>query len=125
MQAAGVVQVFKRGRARKHGEAVTITLKVLTDLDRHTLPAAAKTLGLSATALKGACRKLGITRWPYWAGRGMVPALLQKRAPPALQDAATQTDVTVAGVYACDVPALVDAEAAFDAREDDVHAWWH
>ena len=54
-----------------------------------------------------------------------VPAALQKRSPPALQDASTQTDINLTGVYACDVPALVDAEAAFDAREDDVHAWWH
>ena len=125
MQAEGVVQVFKRGKGRKHvkEEAVCVTLQILEELSSLPLPTAAARLGLSATALKGACRKLGIQRWPYWVARG--PAAPQKRAPPALQDASTQTDINLTGVYACDVPALVDAEAAFDGHEDDVRAWWY
>ena len=122
MQAEGTVQVFKRGRARKHGEAVHITLKLLTDLAEHPLPTAAAMLGLSATALKGACRKLGIQRWPYWVARG--PALASQGRHTHTQDASTQTDISCAGVYAWDVPALVDAEAAFDEREHDVREWW-
>jgi hypothetical protein len=123
MQSQAEVQVFKRGRARKHGEAVHITLKLLTDLAEHPLPTAAAMLGLSATALKGACRKLGIQRWPYWAARGPAPGSQGRHTHT--KDASTQTDSSVAGVHECDVPVLVDAEAAFDEREDDVHAWWH
>jgi hypothetical protein len=146
MQAEDAVQVFKRGRARKDGkgEAVSITLSLLQDLRSVTLPAAAKTLGLSPTALKGACRKLGITRWPYWAGRGIragafdtaksahngqcLPVGLWDSVPSVrvrqLCDAGTQTELSIADVYACEVPALVDAEDALDVREDGVGVWW-
>ena len=118
------MQVFKRGKGRKHvkEEAVCITLHVLEELSSLPLPTAAARLGLSATALKGACRKLGIQRWPYWVARG--PAALQKRSPPALKDAGTQTDLSFGGVYGIDVPALVDAEVHWDAQEDAPGAWW-
>lgn len=124
MQADGVVQVFKRGKARKHvkEEAVCITRPVLEELSNLPLPTAAARLGLSATALKGACRKLGIQRWPYWVARR--PAALHKQSPPALQDAGTQTDLSFGGVYGCDVPALVDAEGECDAQEHAVQVWW-
>ena len=116
---AGVAQVFKRGKAREHGKAepVNITLEVLEDLGRLPLPRASAMLGISATALKGACRKLGIQRWPYFAGRGLVPAYLPKK------DAGTQTDVSFGGVYGCEMPALVDAEVEWDAQEDAVGVW--
>ena len=120
MQAQGVVRVFKRGRARKagKGEAVCVTLELLQELGSLPLPTAAETLGISATALKGACRKLGIERWPYWVPRGPAPASQGRHTHT--KDASTQTDINSTAVYACDVPVLVDAEAAFD-----VHAWWN
>ena len=118
------MQVFKRGKGRKHvkEEAVCITLQILEELSSLPLPTAAARLGLSATALKGACRKLGIQRWPYWVARG--PAALQNRSPPALKDAGTQTDLSFGGVYGCDVPALVDAEGLLDGQEHAVQVWW-
>lgn len=127
MQAEGFVQVFKRGKGRKHvkEEAVCITLQVLEDLSSLPLPTAAARLGLSSTALKGACRKLGIQRWPYFQWRGMSCVRKNHDAPmrPALQDAATQTDVSFGGVYGCDVPALVDAEAEWEVPEDVPAVW--
>jgi hypothetical protein len=65
-----VAHVFKRGKARQDARPVAITLDTLQQFSQHPLPAAAEALGVSVTALKGACRKLGIQRWPYWAGRG-------------------------------------------------------
>ena len=141
MQAEDAVKVFKRGRARKDGkgEAITITLSLLMELGQHPLPAAANTLGISPTALKAACRKLGITRWPYWAGRitpagafdtaksahsgQCLPVGLWKSVPSVrvrqVCDAGTQTELSI-----CEVPALVDAEDALDVREDGVGVWW-
>ena len=122
------MQVFKRGKGRKHvkEEAVCITLQVLEDLSSLPLPTAAARLGLSSTALKGACRKLGIQRWPYFQWRGMRCVRKDHNAPtrPRMQDAATQTDVSFGGVYGCEVPALVDAEGALDAQEHAVQVWW-
>jgi len=119
MQSAALV--FGRGKARRDGKPVSVTLELLQDLGRHPLHMAAEKLGISATALKGACRKLGISRWPYFAGRGLVPVYLKQtvpKAPSALRDAATQTEVSFGGVYGCEVPALVDAEAKLDVWED-------
>jgi hypothetical protein len=124
-----VAWVFARGKARQDGkkQRVSVTLELLQDLGRHPLHMAADKLGISATALKGACRKLGISRWPYFAGRGLVPVYLKQtapKAPSALQDAATQTDVSFGGVYGCEVPALVEDEAEFDMLEDAVSVWY-
>ena len=124
--------VHKRGKARNDGkgEAVSITLEGLEQLGSLPLARAAATFGLSATSFKGACRKLGIRRWPYFAGRGLVreylrpPAPSPAAAPRAVQDACTQTDVSFGGVYGCDVPALVDAEVHWDVQEDALGAWW-
>lgn len=44
---------------------VTITAEVLWAMQNRPLPIAAASLGLSATALKRACRRLGIARWGY------------------------------------------------------------
>ena len=134
MQAQGVVHVYKRGKPSHEGSPVSITLKDLLSLAHLTLPAAAKTLGISSTALKGACHKLGIQRWPYWSRRGItagasqansthgaqcLPVGLWDRLPGVREvcDAGTQTDPSVSGVDGCEEPALVDAE-------DDVCAWW-
>ena len=143
MQAQGVVHVYKRGKPSHEGSPVSITLKDLLSLAHLTLPAAAKTLGISSTALKGVCRKLGIQRWPYWARRGIAAGASQANSTHGAQclpvglwdsvpgvrgvrgvigvrevcDAGTQTDLSFGGVDGCEVPALVDAE-------DDVRAWW-
>jgi hypothetical protein len=126
------VLVYKRGKARLDGptESVRVSLDVIEQLGSLPLERAAATLGLSATSFKGACRKLGIQRWPYFAGRGLVRELLKPPAPcaapapRAVQDAATQTDVSFGGVYGCDPPALVDAEVHWEAHEDALGAWW-
>jgi hypothetical protein len=44
---------------------VLITLEVLESLSDAPLGDAAKKLGISPTAIKKACRKLGVLRWPY------------------------------------------------------------
>ena len=124
-----VAHVFKRGKARHDGPtgSVLVSLDVIEQLGSLPLERAAAQLGLSATSFKGACRKLGIQRWPYFAGRGLVLELLKPKAPPApraVQDAATQTDVSFGGVYGCDPPALVDAEVHWEAHEDALGAWW-
>ena len=94
---------------------VSITLEVLEQLASHSLPTAAAKLGISATAMKNACRKLGISRWPYfpaWARPLRTPACssdqtdavcMDSRTPkPLLCNAETQTDITFADVSACD-----------------------
>ncbi len=126
------VFVHKRGKARLDGptESVRVSLDVIEQLGSLPLARAAATLGLSETSFKGACRKLGIKRWPYFAGRGLVRELLKPPAPSAapapraVQDAATQTDVSFGDVYGCDPPALVDAEVHWEAHEDALGAWW-
>jgi hypothetical protein len=124
--------VHKRGKARNNGptDPVRVSLDVIEDLGSLPLARAAASLGLSATSFKGACRKLGIKRWPYFQGRGLVRELLKPPAPCAvpapavLQDACTQTDLSFGGVYGCEVPALVEAEVHWDVREDGVGVWW-
>jgi len=96
---------------------VSITLEVLQQLASHSLPTAASKLGISATAMKNACRKLGISRWPYFPARPrpLDPLGMVSRTPkPLLCNAETQTDITFGGVYACDQacppPPLAEAE---------------
>ena len=118
-------RVFKRGKARKDGkgEAVFVTLKLLDELGALPMARAAEQLGLSVTALKGACRKLGVARWPYFSR----PVLQHAHSRPPvvhLQDACTQTDLSFGGVYGCEIPALVDAEVHWDVHEDAGGAWW-
>ena len=48
---------------------VAVSLEVLESLASYSLPLAASKLGISATAMKKACRKLGISRWPYLPAR--------------------------------------------------------
>ena len=49
---------------------VVITSAVLLSLRDRPLPQAARAVGLSATAFKRACRRLGIRRWEYKRGPG-------------------------------------------------------
>eukprot|EP00288_Rhodomonas_lens_P016429 CAMPEP_0177716696 /NCGR_PEP_ID=MMETSP0484_2-20121128/14643_1 /TAXON_ID=354590 /ORGANISM="Rhodomonas lens, Strain RHODO" /LENGTH=547 /DNA_ID=CAMNT_0019228735 /DNA_START=106 /DNA_END=1746 /DNA_ORIENTATION=- len=63
-------KVFPR---RKHGQdptdsqrtPVLITLELLESFSSLSLTCAAAKLGISPTAVKKACRKLGVQRWPY------------------------------------------------------------
>ena len=134
MHSVSVALVFKRGQGRKAGmkdgtgtgDHVCITLEVLQELGHQPVARAAVALGISTTALKGACRKLGISRWPYMAGRGgqRIDGRADKDAGTrAVQDAGTQTDVSFGGVYGCELPALVDTDAEFDAPEDVLDVW--
>mmetsp|Transcript_5937 Transcript_5937/g.12021 ORF Transcript_5937/g.12021 Transcript_5937/m.12021 type:complete len:111 (+) Transcript_5937:2-334(+) len=46
-------------------DAVFVSKSALSQLFHLSLPDAAARLGISPTALKSACRKLGIEKWPY------------------------------------------------------------
>ena len=135
--STSVAHVFRRGKARQDAKPVAITLDTLQHFSHRPLPAAAEALGVSHTALKAACRKLGIKRWPYWPGRGTPanafdPTRTTQQAHTTLGlwdsahshlpdsrgvhgivgarhvcDAGTQTEPTF------DAPALVDAEDVF------------
>ncbi|KAJ1467017.1 hypothetical protein T484DRAFT_1859966 [Baffinella frigidus] len=68
-EPARVVRVFPR---RKLGEAVRradhpvlVTLEMIRHFQTMSLKDASKELNLSTTALKGVCRRLGITSWPF------------------------------------------------------------
>jgi hypothetical protein len=47
---------------------VVVTLELLESLKGQPLPRAAAALGVSVTALKKACRRLGLARWDYYRG---------------------------------------------------------
>ena len=49
---------------------VVISLELLDSLRGLSLPLAASTVGVSATAFKRACRRLGVCRWEYRRGPG-------------------------------------------------------
>jgi len=57
----------KAGQDRKDARTrpVTITLDLLDSFCEISLTEAAKKLGISSTAMKKACRKVGVKRWPY------------------------------------------------------------
>jgi len=55
----------KMGEAARGSDAVWLSVDVLNSLSDRSLASAAKLLGISATALKKACRELGVERWPY------------------------------------------------------------
>jgi len=56
----------KAGQAKKDGQGpVHITIDILESMADVSLIEAVKKLGVSSTALKTACRKLGVLRWPY------------------------------------------------------------
>ena len=54
----------------KPSSPVVISLEQLDSLRGLPLPLAASTVGISATAFKRACRRLGVTRWQYRRGPG-------------------------------------------------------
>jgi hypothetical protein len=68
---------------------VAVSLEVLESLASYSLPLAASKLGISATAMKKACRKLGISRWPYLparAGRTFEAQMAQVQVIASVQE---------------------------------------
>ena len=66
------LQIYPRRKAGQKkrdvgstGKAVMVSLKVLEEFADIPLVHAAKSLGISKTALKSACRALGLDRWPW------------------------------------------------------------
>jgi hypothetical protein len=57
----------KQGQHKKHGrkEGVVVTMEILETVFHMPLHKACNELGVCATALKRACRKLGVQKWPY------------------------------------------------------------
>ena len=65
MAVSKVVPRRKPGQSLEQTRAVCITLEVLARFSNMPLAKAAIALGISPTAMKKACRKLGVTRWPH------------------------------------------------------------
>ena len=86
----GVSTVIPRRKAGQvssnTSSPVSITLETLGLYANVPLSKAATLLGISSTAMKKACRKLGVTRWPY-----IVPTLA-KSAPGKPNPSVTQVD---------------------------------
>ena len=86
----GVSTVIPRRKAGQvssnTSSPVSITLETLGLYANVPLSKAATLLGISSTAMKKACRKLGVTRWPY-----NVPTLA-KSAPGKPNPSVTQVD---------------------------------
>ena len=57
-------------RERSPPRAVVVTSALVHSLRGLPLPQAARAVGLSATAFKRACRRLGVARWDYTRGPG-------------------------------------------------------
>jgi hypothetical protein len=51
-------------------EPLVFTRELIAALHGQPLPRAASTVGISTTAFKKACRRLGVARWDYKRGRG-------------------------------------------------------
>jgi hypothetical protein len=69
-----IVPQRKQGPHKKHGrkEGVVVTMEILESVFHKPLHEACNSLGVCATALKGACRKLGVQKLPYrWEGPGV------------------------------------------------------
>lgn len=64
----------KAGEAQREAEPVVITLELLQKYFDLPLHVAAKELGICATAIKKACRKVGVMRWPFRDHRFLRPA---------------------------------------------------
>jgi hypothetical protein len=80
---AAVSKVMPR---RKPGQLlqeapVCITLELLSRLSSVSLAKASTLLGISSTAMKKACRQLGVTRWPHGATPEAAGATMNKKMP--------------------------------------------
>ena len=66
---------------------VLITLPLLDSLRGRSLPKAASTIGVSATAFKRACRSLGVVRWDFTRG----PARRKRGSTPCAGQLGTES----------------------------------
>ena len=91
----GVSTVIPRRKAGQAGgdvaSPVSITIETLERYSSVPLSKAAILLGISSTAMKKACRKLGLTRWPY-----TTPSRV--KLPPPLPKSSVTTQVDSAYV---------------------------
>ena len=68
---------------------ILITLDLVQSLHGLSLPQAAKVLGISVTAFKNACRRLGIRRWEYTRGKGRAKELMIRQRAADISMAST------------------------------------
>ena len=68
---------------------ILITLDLVQSLHGLSLPQAAKVLGISVTAFKNACRRLGIRRWEYTRGKGRAKELMIRQRAADISTAST------------------------------------
>ena len=66
----GATRSYTPADRRTPSSPVVFSLELLDSLRGLSLPLAASTVGVSATAFKKACRRLGVTRWDYRRGPG-------------------------------------------------------
>ena len=101
--------IFPRRRGRSAGQPlqqpVVVTPESIRKLRGLPLQAAARALGVSATAFKRACRRLGLRRWTYKRG----PAAEEKRALAASAQFGVGADGGDSDAESCGSPC--DAEA--------------
>eukprot|EP00960_Hanusia_phi_P061407 764836-Hanusia_phi.AAC.4 len=67
-ESVPIVQVIprkKRGGDDKLNDEVTLTMEFVSTFFHMRQSEVAKHLGISLTALKSACRRIGLPRWPY------------------------------------------------------------
>ena len=121
-QPTMMVQIFPRPRRCKGQRPVVVTREVLEGYFKIPLFRAAKELGVSETALKSACRKVGIDRWPcktrtrkhlMWTASEVVDVQCDARC-----DANCDAE--------CEVLCNADCDAECDAECDTAcDAGWH
>ena len=68
---------------------ILLTLDLVQSLHGLSLPQAAKVLGISVTAFKNACRRLGIRRWEYTRGKGRAKELMIRQRAADISTAST------------------------------------
>jgi hypothetical protein len=83
--------VVPRRRCGARPKPVVVTHAIVRKLQTLPVHRAADVIGISATALKRACRRLGIHRWPYHRGGGGAAAV---NTPPSPATDSTPTAPT-------------------------------
>eukprot|EP00960_Hanusia_phi_P066557 766422-Hanusia_phi.AAC.1 len=64
----------RKSGSKRDATVVTLTFETLSRFFGQSIEEASKQLGLSATALRRACRKLGVNKWPYERKQGLEEA---------------------------------------------------
>jgi hypothetical protein len=122
----GAVSLYPRRKhggcpPAKHRTPVTLDYETLESLFDMPQPDAARELGIALTTLKHACRRLGVTRWPYSrkratpSARGLASASSQRSASSDCSTTESSTITALGSPYPDDV---VDCKA-LDASHDD------